>query len=228
MAEWAPPRDALPAVTAPMLDARGWHRLSAAYTSPLQPALLGRMSVRRSRTRHPLQSPRPQSTLTHMSKRRVFDTEYHAQFVTFSCYRRRRLLDHARLRDDFVEITADKLRDHGGVCSGFVVMPNHIHAILWFRAANSLSPFMKIWKQTTSIRLKRVLRGVAPNYASTIPPSDPFWQPKYYPFNLFTSHKALEPRTRRSGQPGNRLAPEFSGILRTRHRRRHSPAVDLR
>jgi len=71
-------------------------------------------------------------------------------------------------------------------------MPNHIHAILWFGAVDSLSPFMKSWKQTTSIRLKRVLRGVAPHYASTIPPSEPFWQPKYYPFNLFTARKALE------------------------------------
>jgi putative transposase len=127
-----------------------------------------------------------------MSKRRIFDAEHHAQFVTFSCFRRRRLLDHSGLRDDFVTITAEKLREHQGICSGFAVMPNHIHAILWFDAIGSLTPFMKSWKQTTSIRLKRVLRGVAPHYASTIPPSEPFWQPKYYPFNLFTARKALE------------------------------------
>ena len=83
------------------------------------------------------------------------------------------------MRDDFVAITTEKLREHQGICSGFVVMPNHIHAILWFGTADSLSPFMKSWKQTSSIRLKRVLRGVAPHYAAKIPPTEPFWQPKY-------------------------------------------------
>jgi putative transposase len=127
-----------------------------------------------------------------MAARRVFDAEHHAQFVTFSCYRRRRLLDHPRMRDDFIAITAEKLREHRGICSGYVVMPDHVHAIVWFGIAGSLSPFMKSWKQTASLRLKRVLRGVAPRYSARIPPADPFWQPKYYPFNLFTARKASE------------------------------------
>lgn len=127
-----------------------------------------------------------------MSKRRIFDTEAHAQFITFSCYRRRRLLDHGRLRDAFVGITAEKLEERRGICCGFVVMPNHVHAIVWFDVPGTLSPFMKSWKQVTSIRLKKVLRGVAPKYARSIPREEPFWQAKYYPFNLFTAAKARE------------------------------------
>ena len=96
------------------------------------------------------------------------------------------------MRDDFVAITAEKLREHRGVCCGFVVMPNHVHAIVWFGEPGSLSPFMKSWKQTTSLRLKRVLRGVAPCYASKIALAEPFWQAKYYPFNLYRARKALE------------------------------------
>jgi putative transposase len=88
--------------------------------------------------------------------------------------------------------TAEKLSEHQGICSGFVVMPNHVHAVVWFAAVGALSPFMKSWKQTTSLRLKRVLRGVAPNYAATFPPEDPFWQAKYYPFNLYSDRKARE------------------------------------
>jgi putative transposase len=127
-----------------------------------------------------------------MTTRRIFDAEQHAQFVTFSCYRRRRLLDHAGMRDNFVTITAEKLYEHGGICSGFVVMPDHVHAIMWFDAIGTLSAFMKSWKQTTSLRLKRVLRGVAPHYAKTFPPTEPFWQAKYYPFNLYAARKARE------------------------------------
>ena len=127
-----------------------------------------------------------------MATRRIYDAEHHAQFVTFSCFRRRRLLDHPHVRDEFVKITAEKLAEHQGTCSGFVVMPDHVHAIVWFAAIGALSPFVKSWKQTTSLRLKRVLRGVAPNYAATFSPDDPFWQAKYYPFNLYSERKARE------------------------------------
>jgi putative transposase len=96
------------------------------------------------------------------------------------------------MRDDFIKITSEKLREHRGVCCGFVVMPDHVHAIVWFDEPGSLSPFMKSWKQTTSLRLKRVLRGVAPHYASKISVAEPFWQAKYYPFNLFSERKARE------------------------------------
>jgi putative transposase len=127
-----------------------------------------------------------------MANRRIFDADHHAQFVTFSCFRRRRLVDHPRVRDEFVKITSEKLRNHHGICCGFVVMPNHVHAIVWFAAAGVLSSFMKSWKQTTSLRLKRVLRGVAPNYTDKLSPDEPFWQPKYYPFNLYGARKARE------------------------------------
>lgn len=42
------------------------------------------------------------------------------------------------------------------------------------------------------MQLKKMLRGVAPQYASKIPLADPFWQPKYYPFNLYPKKKAEE------------------------------------
>ena len=50
---------------------------------------------------------------------------------------------------------------------------------------------MKTWKQTSSLKLKAMLRGTVPNYASRIPTTDPFWQAKYYPFNLYSPKKAL-------------------------------------
>jgi putative transposase len=37
-----------------------------------------------------------------------------------------------------------------------------------------------------------MLRGMAPQFASKFPPADPFWQPKYYPFNLYSQKKAEE------------------------------------
>ncbi|MEO2047922.1 MAG: hypothetical protein ABGX16_15290 [Pirellulales bacterium] len=42
------------------------------------------------------------------------------------------------------------------------------------------------------MKLKKMLRGMAPKFASNFPPADPFWQPKYYPFNLYSQKKAEE------------------------------------
>jgi len=127
-----------------------------------------------------------------MANRRIYDQERHAHFVTFSCYHRRRMLDCEPLRDKLLELLVQKLDAYCGICSGFVVMPDHVHLIVWFGKPGELSRFMKSWKQTSSMKLKKMLRGVAPQFASKIPPTDPFWQPKYYPFNLYSQKKAEE------------------------------------
>jgi putative transposase len=102
------------------------------------------------------------------------------------------MLDCEPLRNMLLELLAIKLTEYRGICLGYVVMPDHVHAIVWFEAPGELSRFMKSWKQTSSQKLKRMLRGVAPHYASTIPLEVPFWQPKYYPFNLHSQQKAEE------------------------------------
>lgn len=102
------------------------------------------------------------------------------------------MLDCEPLRDALLELLTQKLTEYRGICSGYVVMPDHVHAIVWFEKPGELSRFIKSWKQTSSMQLKRMLHGVAPKYTSTISPSEPFWQPKYYPFNLSSRKKAEE------------------------------------
>lgn len=127
-----------------------------------------------------------------MAARRVYDDEGHAQFVTFSCYRRRRLLDDPRARQVVMAVMAEEIQERAGTCCGFVVMPDHVHAIVWFPEVDRLSSFMQVWKGRSSRRLKRFVRGQMREYAKSIDPKEPFWQPKYYPFNLFTERKAKE------------------------------------
>ena len=127
-----------------------------------------------------------------MAKRRIYDDEFHAQFVTFSCYRRRQLLNHPRARQVVMAILSEELGKSEGTCCGFVVMPDHVHAILWFPRSGCLSPFMQTWKSRASRPLKKLTRGQMQEYAQAIDPREPFWQPKYYPFNLFTEKKAIE------------------------------------
>ena len=153
-------------------------------------------------------------------KRRIYDQEGHAQFVTFSCFHRRRLLDHPQLRDMFVATLAEKLNASKSSCCGYVVMPDHVHVILWFPEPNTLSVFMKAWKQTSSLRLKKLARGIIPQYLEAISAADPFWQAKYYSFSLYSEAKAREKLdyvhlnpVRGVGRTRCRLAMEFGQVL---------------
>ena len=72
-------------------------------------------------------------------RRKIFDKDNHAYFVTFSCYRRRRLLDHDRAKGIVVHFLSAQLKNQNGSCIGFVIMPDHVHAMVAFDEADSLS-----------------------------------------------------------------------------------------
>jgi REP element-mobilizing transposase RayT len=52
----------------------------------------------------------------------------------------------------------------------WVVMPNHVHTVVWPMPNHLLSDILKSWKQFTSRRAKRIL-GLG---------EEPFWQPESY------------------------------------------------
>ncbi|MBW2061217.1 MAG: transposase [Deltaproteobacteria bacterium] len=78
-----------------------------------------------------------------MPKRQVYDKEGHAHYITFSCYKRRRLLIDDMAKRIVIGVLNSELDKQNGKCAGFVVMPDHIHAILWFSEPDQLSKFMK-------------------------------------------------------------------------------------
>jgi hypothetical protein len=39
-----------------------------------------------------------------------------------------------------------RLSKHSGICTGFVIMPDHVHALLWFPEPGVLSSFMTTGK----------------------------------------------------------------------------------
>ena len=127
-----------------------------------------------------------------MTKRRLFDNEDHVHFVTFSCYKRRRLLDHDRWKRIVLGVLDDQLRKQSGTCAGFVIMPEHVHAVLWFPANDQLSHFMKQWQQRSSVTIKRLIRETLTALAKNVPADDPVWQRRYYDFNIFTEAKLDE------------------------------------
>jgi REP-associated tyrosine transposase len=134
-------------------------------------------------------------------KRRVYDEELHAHFVTFSCFGRRRLLDRDECKDVVLRVMGDQLLKQQARCLGFVIMPDHVHAMVWFPTPAKLSAFMKSWKQRNSFVIRKLLPVVLPHYAETLSLQDPIWQPRYFEFNVYSEKKVLEKLTYMHGNP---------------------------
>jgi putative transposase len=130
-----------------------------------------------------------------MRTRSIHDDELHAHFITFSCYRRRRLLDHDRAKRALLGILSSQLASRQASCTGFVVMPDHVHAIVWFPVAGQLSVFVQQWKRLSSHGIAELVRQELIQYAEKIDGGDPFWQAKYYSFNLYDEDKVREKLT---------------------------------
>src|ERR1700677_1556365 len=71
-------------------------------------------------------------------------------FVTFNTYKRRRYLMPERTRDIIVEVLQKILVTHRAACAGFVIMPDHVHAILLGPGDGEfdVSSIAQVWKKT--------------------------------------------------------------------------------
>ena len=127
-----------------------------------------------------------------MTTRPIYDDELHVHFLTFSCYKRRNLLYPDRAKRIVIGTLGSRLAIQNGMCLGFVIMPNHVHAIVWFDAPGQLSLLMDQWKTQSSIQIKDHFRREHPTYWKIVESDDAVWQPRYYDFNVITADKLEE------------------------------------
>jgi putative transposase len=98
-------------------------------------------------------------------------------FLTFSCYRRQPNLGTPSARTLFessLEATRGRYNFH---VLGYVVMPEHVHLLLSEPANGPLSKAIQALKQSVSRQLKT---------------DEPFWQTRYYDFNVRAERKRIE------------------------------------
>ena len=164
-------------------NVRGW---------PRQLVCLGGVAARGCAGIIACLSQHPQAKMARMRRQRIFDDEKHAHFVTFSCYRRRRLLDHDRAKQIVSGVLDNQLRKQSGCCAGLVIMPDHVHAVTWFPENRQLCHFMKPWKQRSSANIRRFLRETLTSLDETLSSEDPLWQRRYYDFNIYSESKLDE------------------------------------
>ena len=127
-----------------------------------------------------------------MSQRQIIDLPGHRHFVTFSTYQRRRFLDSEHTRNIVLEVLQCCLGVHQARCAGFVIMPNHVHAILFGEAEFKISSFIQVWKKTSSYRLKRFYAREITHYHQLCPDGCPIWQSGFYDFNVESDEKLNE------------------------------------
>jgi len=134
-------------------------------------------------------------------------------FITFSCYGRRPLLSTARARDILVQELARVRAEYRFKLVGYVVMLNHVHLLMGEPVKGTPSTAMQMLKQRVSRKMRRNSGTVggpssvgAPSsvceggsraqLASRLNEDDqegkPFWQERFYDFNVYRSGKVKE------------------------------------
>ena len=99
-------------------------------------------------------------------------------FLTFSCYRRQAYLDTKAARETFERSLETMRRRYSFYVTAYVVMPEHVHLLVSEPRRDLLSKAIQALK--LSVAMQR--------------PERPFWQPRYYDFNVFSGRKCLEKR----------------------------------
>ena len=97
-------------------------------------------------------------------------------FLTFSCFHRRAYLDTAEARDLF-EAALERVRQRYLLAfAGYVVMPEHVHLLVSEPRSATLARAVQALK--LSVARRRAER--------------PFWQARYYDFNVWSAEKQAE------------------------------------
>jgi putative transposase len=112
--------------------------------------------------------------MTQGLKRYQFNGDLH--FITFSCYRLHPYLATQSARNRFEEsLERMRLRYRFRVI-GYVVMPEHVHLLLSEPESTPLSSALLALKLSVA----------------KLSSQNPFWQARYYDFNIYTSRKHVE------------------------------------
>jgi putative transposase len=108
-----------------------------------------------------------------------FQHECEDHFVTFSCHRRRPYLATPEARDVFLESLEAMRQRYEFEVLGYVVMPEHVHLLLSEppdHEHHALATALQAVKISSARRLRE----------------RPFWQRRYYDFNVFSHDKRVE------------------------------------
>ena len=100
--------------------------------------------------------------------------EFH--FITFSCYQRQPYPGNPEARTLFERSLETMRRRYSSYVFGYVIMPEHVHLLLSEPEKGVLSKAIQALKLSVAVQSKE----------------RPFWQARYYDFNVFPQRKHVE------------------------------------
>jgi len=127
-----------------------------------------------------------------MPKRVVLNLPGHTHFLTFSTYQNRQFLDSGETRDIVLVSLQKCLISQKTYCAGFVIMPDHVHALIYGEENFKISPFVQVWKKMSSYRIKEFFERELSKYEQLCPKDCPIWQARFYDHNLDSQEKVNE------------------------------------
>jgi len=128
-------------------------------------------------------------------------------FITCSCYHRMPLLRSARSRDRILSVLEQTRKRYRFVVVGYVVMPEHIHLLLSEPEVGTPSTVMQVLKQRTARALLPKRKKSDPRQSNLFGETSaraPFWQTRFYDFNVRTEKKRVEKLRYMHGNPVRR------------------------
>ena len=131
----------------------------------------------------------------HMPRLRHYDHLNMARFVTFSCYRRHKLLVAPAVIRVFLETLQLTRLQHGLKILGYVVMPEHVHLVVYPPESLKLGPVIRALKSKSASTIIsdelqklpgdcRISKDGRERWA--------FWQPRCYDHNCRTPDTIVE------------------------------------
>jgi putative transposase len=123
---------------------------------------------------------------------RIYDQNRDAHFITITCSHRRKLLDHPHCKGIVIGNLAKQLAQRQGKCAGFVVMPEHVHVLVWFGIEGQVTEFVSHWKRLSSFALRKFYKQTLTGYAANLPDEDSLWVEGLYDFNVQSEEKLRE------------------------------------
>jgi putative transposase len=115
----------------------------------------------------------------HRRKLRRVEQRAHIRFLTFSCYRRLPLLNNDSIRVLFLERLRTVSREHAVRLLAWVIMPEHVHLLVFPEAAPDMTRFthalkrpfaeavLRRWKQLDAPILGKIRHGESHRYWQT-------------------------------------------------------------
>lgn len=85
-------------------------------------------------------------------------TDVNCFFVTTTCHNHLYLLKDSTTKDIIVDSLNFLANKYQCLILAYVIMPNHIHLILYFPEENRLSDFIRDFKKFTSVKIRRTVQ----------------------------------------------------------------------